>query len=119
MAGMDRNTGKPLSGWAHVEQSIADLFTTPKASRAMRRLYGSDLPRKVDSPMSPANLVDFFAAAAGAIDLFEPRFKVTQMQVGGATPDGHLTLDCEGVYFPRGHLGDFTVAEPQRARLAV
>jgi phage baseplate assembly protein W len=119
MAGLDRITGKPLDGWAHVAQSIAVLLTTPKASRVMRRHFGSDLPRLVDKPLSPATIVDFYAATAGAIGAFEPRFKIVRMKVGGATANGELTLDCEGIYFPRGHLGDFSVSVPERITVAV
>jgi phage baseplate assembly protein W len=118
MAGMDRNTGKPLDGWAHVAQSIADLFTTPKGSRVMRRAFGASLPRLVDAPMSPATLIDFFAGAAKAIADFEPRFQVTQMRVADAAA-GRLTVDCEGIYFPRGHLGDFSVRVPQKASISL
>lgn len=116
---MDRNTGKPLDGWPHVAQSIAVLFTTPKVSRVMRRYVGSALPRLVDAPISPVTMIDFYAGAAGAIDEFEPRFEVTQMRVSGASEEGHLTLDCEGVFFPRGHLGDFTVREPRNLKVTV
>lgn len=119
MAGMDRNTGKPLDGWAHVAQSIADIFTTRKASRTMRRAYGSDLMALVDAPMNPATLIDFYAGAANAIAEFEPRFKVTQMSVAGADLTGAIAFDCEGIYYPRGHLGDFSVSVPQRASLSL
>lgn len=117
MAGMDRNTGKSLDGWAHVAQSIADLFTTPKASRVMRRHVGSDIPRLVDAPMSPATMIDFYAGAAAAIDEFEPRFEVTQMRVSEADQAGRLTFDCEGIYYPRGHLGDFSVRVPEKVSI--
>lgn len=119
MAGMDRNTGKALDGWGHVAQSLGDLFTTPRASRVLRRAYGSDLPRMVDLPMSPATIIDFYAAVAGAIDAYEPRFKVTQMQVSGAGRDGHLTFDIRGIYYPRGAQGDFSVRVPQSTSVAV
>lgn len=112
---MDRQTGKPLSGWDHVSQSLWDLLTTPKASRVMRRSMGSDIRRLVDGPMSPATLVDFYAAAAQSIDEFEPRFKVTQFGTVDATPDGHLTMECEGTYFPRALQGDFSVRVPANA----
>lgn len=116
MAGMDRNTGRALSGWAHVEQSIGDLLSTALGSRVMRRTYGSALPRLIDAPMTPARMIDFYASFAGAIDKFEPRFKVSQMAVDQAdTGPGKLTFTYEGTYYPRGHLGDFSIAIPQAA----
>jgi hypothetical protein len=119
MAGINRDTGKMLDGWDHVAQSIRVLLTTPKVARVMRRHFGSDLPRLVDKPLSPATIVDFYAATVDAISTFEPRFKVVRMKVGGATENGELTLDCEGVYFPRGHLGDFSVSVPQNVTVTV
>jgi len=118
MAGMDRNTGKALSGWPHVVQSLGVLLTTARASRVMRRPFGSDLPRKVDAPISPANVVDFYAAAASAIDAHEPRFRVKRFSVEDAT-GGAIAMLAEGVYYPRGHLGDFSISEPQTASIAL
>lgn len=119
MAGMDRITGKPLGGWAHVVQSLAVLFTTPKGARVMRRHVGSNLPRLVDGPISSVKLIDFYAAAAGAIDELEPRFKVTRFAAAEVAKEGRLMMEAEGVYFPRGHLGDFSTQEPKNARVAL
>ena len=115
MAGIDRITGKAIdSGWAHVQQSIGVILTTARLERYMRRAFGSDLPRLVDSPITPATIIDFYAATAGAINEYEPRFKVSRMRIDGTT-GGHLMLNAEGVYYPRGHLGDFTVSQPKTA----
>ena len=112
---MNRQTGKPISGWDAVAQSIWDLLTTPKASRVMRRALGSDIRRLVDGPISPTTLVDFYAAAASAIDENEPRYKVTQFGTVSADANGHLTMELQGIYYPRGLLGDFSVSEPANA----
>jgi phage baseplate assembly protein W len=112
MAGIDRHSGKPLDGWSHVEQSIIVLLTTPKMSRVMRRALGADLPRLVDSPITPANVIDFYAACAKAIGDYEPRFRVSRMAVDGAAA-GKIGLTAYGVYYPRGHLGDFSVSIPK------
>lgn len=119
MAGMDRETGKPLDGWAHVSQSLADIFTTAMGARVMRREYGADIRRLVDAPMSPATLVDFYAAAAHAVDKDEPRFKVTKFGTVDATTDGNLTVECDGIYYPRGHLGDYSISQPANAVVLV
>lgn len=115
MAGIDRLTGKPLSGWPHVAQSLGVLFTTPKVTRIMRRHVGSDLPRLVDSPISPVTKIDVFAAVAEAVAAFEPRFRISRLAVSAdSVPTaGRLIVDIQGVYYPRGHLGDFSVSEPK------
>ena len=113
MAGINRVTGKWMdSDWAHVAQSIGVLLTTSYKSRVMRRDFGADLPRMVDKPITPVSVIDFYAAAAKAIARNEPRFKVSRMGVDTATA-GQINLAAEGVYYPRGHLGDFSVSIPQ------
>ena len=113
MAGIDRITGKWMpSGWDHVAQSIGMLLTTAFKSRVMRRQVGADMPRMVDMPITPANVIDFYAAAAKAIADHEPRFRVSRMAVDTAAA-GELNLSADGVYYPRGHLGDFSVSVPQ------
>lgn len=41
--GMNRETGKALTGIEHIQQSIRDILVTPIGSRVMRRKYGSAL----------------------------------------------------------------------------
>lgn len=117
MAGIDRNSGGVVAGWSHVQQSLRVLFTTPLLKRVMRRYVGSNVPRLVDAPISPVTVIQFYAAVAKAIRDFEPRFRVARMQVNESTVDtaalGGIVMDIQGVYYPRGHLGDFTVSEPK------
>jgi hypothetical protein len=118
MAGIDRTTGKMLDGWAHVEQSLKVLITTSLGSRVERRDIGSRLPRLVDSPISAHTLVDFYAATAGVIDKWEPRFRLTRVNM--SMPEtGHLLIEAEGIYFPRGHLGDFSVQQPKTVSVSL
>lgn len=43
-AGVDRNTGKVLTGWDHCAQSILDIVSTAIGARTLARPYGSDAP---------------------------------------------------------------------------
>jgi uncharacterized protein len=101
MLGTDRNTGKPLSGLAHLRQSIADILTTPLGSRVGRRTYGSRLFALVDAPLTSATLVDIYHAAAEAIINWEPRLQVTSVKVAQVA-SGQLLLDVVGKYLPDG-----------------
>ena len=74
---------------------------------------GADLVRMVDAPISPVTIIDIYAAVAEAVRNYEPRFKISRMKVLEASADGKLTVGIEGVYFPRGHLGDYSVSEPK------
>ncbi|SNR22863.1 phage baseplate protein [Paracoccus sediminis] len=81
MIGMSRHTGRMLDGDAHLAQSIADILTTPLGTRVMRRDYGSNLPDLLDAPMNGETVIDVFAESADAIDRWEPRFRLTRVQL--------------------------------------
>lgn len=117
MAGVDRRTGARLDGWPHFLQSLEALFTTSRGARVMRRYVGTNLPRLVDAPISPVTTINVYAAVADALRL-EPRFKPVRMNVDGVS-DGQLKIGIQGIYFPRGHLGDFSVQEPRTANVSL
>lgn len=99
--GMDAATGRDLIGINHLRQSIEDILGTPIGTRVMRRDYGSRLPDLIDSPMGSELTVEIFAATAEALDRWEPRFKLSRVQVTEAVA-GHLTIDLWGTYLPEG-----------------
>ncbi len=107
--GLNDNTGEQLGGWEHVVQSLTILLTTEIGECVELRDYGSDIPNLIDRPMIPATLLDVFMATVVAIDRWEPRYVAKAMRLVKAGPDGAATLQTEGIYFPRAHLGDFTV----------
>ena len=81
MNGMDRATGKPLSGVDHLRQSIADILTTPIGTRVMRREYGSLLPDMIDQPQNLANNLRVVAAATAALMRWEPRLQLSSISI--------------------------------------
>jgi phage baseplate assembly protein W len=54
LSGMNRTTGAPLDGDAHLAQSCEDIVTTPLGTRVMRRDYGCLLAELVDRPLNRA-----------------------------------------------------------------
>ena len=115
--GVNAATGAVLTGWQHVQQSIKKILTTPIGSRVMRREFGSDLPDLVDAKMTQRNVLAVYSAAATAIARWEPRFRMRGGSVTRAEPSGLLARNIYGTYYPRGHLGDYTVAEDATARV--
>jgi phage baseplate assembly protein W len=100
MLGMDRATGKRLSGDAHLAQSIGDILSTPIGSRVMRRDYGSMLFEMVDQPLNALGRLRIVAAVADALRRWEPRFLLKRVQLLGDAPSfsaGAVTLLLEGV----------------------
>lgn len=86
MMGLSRTTAQAIGFDAHLAQSIADILSTPKGSRVMRRDYGSDLPQLIDAPMNGETVVDLFMATAEAIDAWEPRLKLSRIEITSAEP---------------------------------
>jgi len=101
MIGIDKNTGKALSGLAHLKQSVEDILTTPKGTRVMRRDYGSRLPRLVDLPLNRELVLDLIAESADALSQWEPRLRVTEIKPVELTP-GRIVFQVIGEYLPDG-----------------
>lgn len=102
MSGMNQTTGEPLTGIAHLRQSIVDILTTPLGSRVMRRDYGSRLYQLVDAPVNRAFFVEVYSAVAEALIKWEPRFQLTRVQVEAVTA-GRVLIALEGMYVPEGN----------------
>jgi len=127
MATIDRNTGKLLEGIDDVWQSLAVILSTALASLVMARDFGSLMPRLVDRAVSQVTLIEFYAAVPEAINRIspeslmaeEPRFRVVQMKLAGMTDTGHAEFDIDGIYYPRGHLGDYSEARDAQNRIVV
>lgn len=118
-AGISAVTGRPLSDWDHTQQSIGKIMQTAIGSRIMRRAVGSDIPDLVDTKMIQKNILAVYSATATAIEKFEPRFRMRSASVDEVAADGRISLVIQGTYFPRGHLGDYTVAEDRTARITL
>jgi uncharacterized protein len=96
IAGMDRATGKAITGLAVLRQSITDILTTPIGSRIARRDYGSHLPDLLDQPMNGAGVQRLYAATALALARFEPRLVLTQINVERGQDQGQTIINLAG-----------------------
>lgn len=101
MAGMDHQTGRPLSGVGHVRQSIQIILSTPIGSRVGRRLFGSALFDLIDQPVTEAWALEVVAATAEALLRWEPRFRLESVTLNQPEP-GRIILNISGEYLPGG-----------------
>jgi phage baseplate assembly protein W len=115
--GMDRYTGKMLTGWNHVVQSMVLIFATRFHERVLRRWVGSFVPHLIGNNATETTIARFYWAIATGLDLWEPNYRIQRVRVGNrdsgssltSTEElrtGHLTTSMDGVYRPRGHLGN-------------
>lgn len=113
--GIDRRTGKVLTGLAHVRQSVEVIFTTHFRSRVMRRTFGSAVPALLGrANLTKPELLRFYTAIHIALALWEPRLRSlrafypkTQNTPEGAR-QGRLGLRIRAKYFPNALHGDLT-----------
>ncbi len=121
--GVNRDTGRLMQGWEHVEQSMKVIFATPFHERILRRWVGSYVPYILGENYVKRVVTRFFWAIAVSLDFWEPNYRVKQVHfmndaLGQWTPRtidqvgeyrlGHGIFRTEGVYRPRAHLGDST-----------
>lgn len=73
----------------------------------MREWYGSFVPNLLGRTITPNEVTPWFAAVTSAIEQWEPRYRVTRIQIVEVTRDGQLHFFLEGQYRPRATYGDF------------
>jgi len=86
MACMNRTTGAALDALADIQQSVADILSTPIGSCVGLRDYGSLLPDLIDQPMTPANILRLYAATAVAISRWEDRLRLRRVGLSSDRP---------------------------------
>lgn len=112
--GLNAATGGTITGWDHVVQSLQDIFYTQFGTRIMREWYGSFVPNILGRLITPQEVTPFFVAVTSAIEQWEPRYRITQIQVVKVTREGALHFFLNGEYRPRAVFGDFTVEGARR-----
>jgi phage baseplate assembly protein W len=118
VAGLDKRTGKVLSGWSHCQQSLRTLIRTQFGERQMRYRLGAEDSPLLDRPGNPLEIMSFFTAIYSAVEprlvngfqYGEPRFDLARIVPRG-NESGLFTFSLIGLYYPRGHLGDFSAFE--------
>lgn len=95
---MNRTTGRRITGIAHLQQSVADILTTPLGTRLERRTYGSLLPSLIDQPDNARTRLRCYAAIASALMKWEPRLRVTRVGISSGEQPGQAVVDLEGEY---------------------
>jgi uncharacterized protein len=110
MAGMDRHTGRWISGWPHTAQSLTDVLGTLLYSRVLRRMYGCADDALQDKPNNKQMITQAVMAVAVPVRRWEPRVELAQVVIADATVTGRLNLAARVRWLPRALFGDRRVA---------
>lgn len=104
MAGVNAETGKPLEGYAHVEQSLAKIITTPQGQRVMREWFGNPGLRLLGENATEKTILQWFTIVYMLVELFEPRYRIRRFVVEDITRLGFTDFRMEGEFRPYAHL---------------
>lgn len=85
----------------------------------MRREFGSLIPELIDQPTNSATVVRLYAAAAGALIKWEPRIKLSRIQVAAVSEPGSIELAIEGIYVLEGVVNGLAMRIPLQTKSAV
>lgn len=91
MPGMDPITGRWTYGVAAISAAIDKAFTTPRATRVMRRWLGVTPGALLDRPIEPG-MVGPVAVAIGDSLRAEPRVRLNRIGLVSGSQDGHAEL---------------------------
>lgn len=97
---IDRDTGELIQGWPRARRAIKTIVQTRFRTRLMRLYFGSNAPDLQDKPGNEFEILKAFHDIADAVNKWEPEFRVTNIHVDEAGPDGDYTLTVDGVYLP-------------------
>lgn len=120
-SGVDAITGQMLTGWDHCVQCIRKCLTTRVNTRVMRRHLGSIVPQLQDANADPMTIFQLYTSIAEALndpDGGEPGFNLRTIELVEHGRTGRFVFLLEGDYFPRGHLGDYSVREDRSISFA-
>jgi len=77
--GIDRQTGKPITGLAYLRDRMASCFSMRLGTHPMRRLKGSRIPELLDRPLNKATLFELQIAAMDALSSAQNGFADLQV----------------------------------------
>lgn len=113
--GVNAATGRPLIGWAHVQQSLAKIWLTRVGQLLMRLDFGSNLRSHLAEDVTPALALQIYDDLVTATHTHEPEYRIATMQFVSLTrAEGAAGLGLRhgGVYYPEGRFGNYDLAEP-------
>ncbi len=110
-SGMDRTTGRVLTGWAHCAQSVDVILSTRLDERVMRLAFGSNLVRLIGRSLAPSVLIELYREIVVCVHRWEPEYRIRRLDVASVERTGGLGLLTRGLYYPEGRFGDYDAAE--------
>lgn len=121
-SGIDRHTGKPISGFVYTIQSMEVVATTHVSTRVMREYFGSLNPGLlVKENLTRGPLDRWTYALILAWELWVPMYKVQSWDYLslGTERNGGFGVEFTGAHYPNAHLEDYALESNRRVRATI
>lgn len=118
--GIDAETGSVLRGRAHAEHCVGRILATRKGRRVMRLDLGSDLRALRGENLTAVNVLRAYSEVVTAVHEQEPavRFRKIEPELVDGR-GGAIAFILSYVFYPYGHLGDYSVVEDADMRVPI
>lgn len=110
--GISSRDGRPLTGYAHLAQSLDKIVTTIPTEIVMLLDFGLDPTRRLGRNISPMLAAQLYRDVIVAVHKSEPEYRIVRLQLAGLDRIGGMNLYFEGRYFPEGRFGNYALEEP-------
>lgn len=117
--GCDRVTGRVLSGWRHVEQSVGVILSTQLDARVMRLEFGADLLGQIGRNLTVDRVLKLYKMAVVAVHRWEPEYRIGSLNLVTVERTGVLALQTTGLYYPEGRFGNYDLVETKSGAFAL
>lgn len=104
MAGINAQTGEILDGFAHVEQSLETILTTPQGARVMREWFGNPGLKLLGENLTLQTVLLWVNICYALVELFEPRIEIVRFAPTDPDRLGGLDFTIYGKHRPYAHL---------------
>ena len=121
-SGIDRNTGRRISGWPYTVQCLEVIATTQIGERVMREYVGSLNPGLlVKENLTRGPLERWIYALLLTWELWVPMFDIQDWQYIslGDERDGGFGIEFFGAHMPNAHLQDYSLESNRRIRAMI
>lgn len=108
---MCRHTGRLITGFPAIEQSVARILTTRPTELVMLLDFGTDILRHLGKNIHRDRIVSLYMEAVNAIHKWEPEYRIRRLQLVRLERAGTLGIGFTGIYYPEGRFGNYEIAE--------
>lgn len=110
--GISSRDGRPLTGYAHLAQSLDKIITTIPTEVVMLLDFGMNPTRRLGRNISAPLAAQLYRDIVTAVHKWEPEYRIVRLELLDIGRGGGLTIALGGRYYPEGRFGNYDIVEP-------